>query len=345
MAVISLKRLAIFICLLLMICGELYAQRDTVYFLNGSLVVGEVKKIKLGVLTFDPDDANDISIQLRKIRTISARTRVFRIEAIKGEVYFGRILSDTAATKIFINRGYDTTELQLEHISVLYPFENKVLQRFSGNVSLGYSFTRSSDLGRLNFDTRLSYTSKKDEQTFSASGIYTISDSSFSRDREDISMKNNYYFSTTWFGTVFLAYQRNLELGLSRRYQEGLGAGNKFLTRKSVYAWGRMGMVFNQEKSTEDVTTGTQSELFGQIEFNFFRFSKPELNLLTSQTFYYSLTQKDRFRYDGSTDLTWEIFNDFKLSLSFYNSYDSKPPVAGSRTLDFGIVFGIAYSF
>lgn len=345
MAVISMKRLAIVILLLIMACGELYAQRDTVYFLNGSLVVGEVKKIKLGVMTFDPDDANDITIQLRKIRTLSARTRVFRIEAIKGEVYFGRILSDTSATKIFINRGYDTTELLLEHISVLYPYESSLLERFSGSVSLGYSFTRSSDLGRFNFDTKLSYTSKKDEQTFSASGIYTISDSSFSRDREDISMKNNYYFSTTWFGTVFLAYQRNLELGLSRRYQEGLGAGNKFLTRKSVYAWGRLGMVFNQEKSTENVTTGTQSELFGQIEFNFFRFSKPEINLLTSQTFYYSLTQKDRFRYDGSTDLTWEIFNDFKLSLSFYNSYDSKPPVEGSRTLDFGIVFGIAYSF
>ena len=345
MAAISMRRLAIYICVLLMTCSELYAQRDTVYFLNGTMVVGEVKKIKLGVMTFDPDDANDITIQLRKIRTLSARSRVFRVEAIKGEVYFGRILSDTIATKIFINRGFDTTELLLEHISVLYPYENRVLERFSGNVSVGYSFTRSSDLGRLNFDTRLTYLSKKNEQTFSASGIYTISDSSFSRDREDITMKDNYYFSTTWFGTIFLAYQRNLELGLSRRYQEGLGVGNKFLTRKSVYAWARLGMVFNQEKSTEDVTTGTQSELFGQIEFNFFRFSKPEINLLTSQTFYYSLTQKDRFRYDGSTDLTWEIFNDFKLSLSFYNSYDSKPPVEGSRTLDFGIVFGIAYSF
>lgn len=328
-----------------MACSGLYAQRDTVYFLNGSMVVGEVKKMKLGVLTFDPDDANDITIQLRKIRTISARTRVFRIESINGQVYYGRILSDTEATKIFINRGFDTTELQLEHISVLYPYENRVLERFSGSVSLGYSFTRSSDLGRFNFDTRLSYAGKKNELTFSASGIYTITDSSFSRDREDIYMKDNYYFSPTWFATVFLAYQRNIELGLSRRYQEGLGAGNKFLTRKSVYAWGRLGMVFNQEKSTENVTTGTQSELFGQLEFNFFRFSKPEINLLTSQTFYYSLTQKDRFRYDGSTDLTWEIFNDFKLTLSFYNNYDSKPPVEGSRTLDFGVVFGVAYSF
>ncbi|MDI3318325.1 DUF481 domain-containing protein [Pinibacter soli] len=340
-----MKRLAFVIFVFIVACNNLHAQRDTVYFLNGSMVVGEVKKIKLGVMTFDPDDANDITIQLRKIRTLSARTRVFRIESIKGEVYYGKILSDSEATKIFINRGYDTTELQLENISVLYPYESTVLQRFSGNVSVGYSFTRSSDLGRFNFDTRLSYTAKKNELTFSASGIYTITDSSFSRDREDIYMKDNYYFSPTWFASVFLAYQRNLELGLSRRYQEGLGAGNKFLTRKSVYAWGRLGMVFNQEKSTEDVRTGTQAELFGQLEFNFFRFSKPEINLLTSQTFYYSLTQKDRFRYDGSTDLSWEIFDDFKLTLSFYNNFDSKPPVAGSRTLDFGVVFGIAYSF
>ena len=48
-------------------------------------------------------------------------------------------------------------------------------------------FTRSSGFGRLNFDGTVNYKSKKQEISLSASGIYTITDSSFSRaTREDI---------------------------------------------------------------------------------------------------------------------------------------------------------------
>lgn len=64
-----------------------------------------------------------------------------------------------------------------------------------------------------------------------------------------------------------------------------------------------------------------------------------------AQTFYYSLSQTGRFRNDGKTTITWEIFKDFNLSLEPYNNYDSKPPVEGSDKFDYGIVFGIKYIF
>ena len=187
-------------------------------------------------------------------------------------------------------------------------------------------------------------TLKKELITLDVSAIYTITDTSFSRDNENFYIKNNYYFTPTWFATVFLNYQRNLELGLQRRYQEGLGIGNKFVTTQYIYAWARTGFVFNQEKSTEKVTTGTLSEFYGQLEFNFFRFTKPKIDLLMSQSFYYSLSQ-DRFRNDGSTNVNWEIIKNFKLSLEFYNNYDSKPPVEGNSKLDYGILFGVSYYF
>ncbi len=141
-----------------------------------------------------------------------------------------------------------------------------------------------------------------------------------------------------------LSYQRNLELGLQRRYQEGVGAGNKFITTKHVYTWARTGFVFNQEKNTEQVTTGTLTELFGQLEFNFFRFTKPKINLFMAQTIYYSLSQ-NRFRNDGDSRVSWEAVKNFKLSLEFYNNYDSKPPTEGSSKFDYGILFNVSYFF
>lgn len=335
-------------CLFLILVGAgASAQdlKDTIYFLNGTRVIGKIKSIKLGVLTFDPDDANDITVQLRKLRAIAAVRQIFRIETVHNLVYFGKMRPHQDAGYAVIYTAADTVNLQIEEISVLYPFKDDFLQRFSGLASAGFNFTKSSGFGRLNFDGTLNYKSKKQEITLSASGIYTISDSAFSRDREDLSLKYNHYFTPTWFGTLILKYQRNLELGLDRRYQEGAGAGNKFITGRHVYAWTRLGVVINQELNTEGVNSGALTEISGQFEFDFFRFTKPEVRCTIAQAFYYSLSQNGRFRNDGQTDLNWEIVKDLRFTLTLYNNLDTQPPTEGAPKLDYGIVVGFSYLF
>lgn len=326
---------------------SVYSQKlkDTLFFVNGSMVVGEVKGIKVGVLTFDPDDANNITVQLRKIRSLVAISKVFRVETINHEAYFGRLRRVAKPNHVLMEGEEDSVIINLEDISILYPFKNAFLQRFSGSVQLGFDFTKSSGLGRLNYDGKLNYTARKEEISFSTSGIYTLSDSSFSRDREDITLKYNHYFSPSWFATVLFGYQRNLELGLERRYQEGLGVGSKFITSKHVYAWTRGGLALNQERSTENVNSGTLAELFVQLQFNFFRFTKPEVSLSMAQAVFYSLSQSGRIRNDGQTDLNWEIIKDLRLTFTFYNNYDSRPPNEGSQKFDFGTVLGVSLTF
>ncbi|HEX6194202.1 MAG TPA: DUF481 domain-containing protein [Chitinophagaceae bacterium] len=319
--------------------------KDTIFFTNGSIVIGEIKSIKLGVVSFDPDDANDITVQLRKLKTIAGRKMIYRVETVDHRLYFGILLPDTVSNTVRIKTESEIATIDIENISILYPFEKSIKQRFSGSVGIGYTYTRSSGFGRLNFDGSIKYLSRKTESSLSTSGIYTMYDTLLSRDQENIYLKINYYFVRNWFLTAFIAYQRNLELGLQRRYQQGLGIGNKFLTRKNIYAWGRGGLVINQEKSTEDVSSGTLTELFGQIEVNVFSFDKPNIDILLSQSFFYSLSQAGRFRNDGNLSVNWELFKDFDISLEPYNNYDSKPPVEGSHKFDFGIVVGINYKF
>jgi len=340
-----MKSITILIALLYVSIANCQVIKDTIFFTNGSLVIGKVLKVKLGVITFDPDDANDITVQMRKLKTIGATTRVFRVETIFHQVYFGTIIPHHEKNAIYVNTGIDTVSLKLEYVSILYPFDNGVMQRFSGTAGLGFSYTRSSAVGRLNFDATIRYVSKNSEVGLALSGIYTIYDSLFSRDKEDLALKYNYYFVRNWFATTFLAYQRNLELGLERRYQEGFGIGNKFITTRYVYSWARAGLVFNQEKSTEGVSSGTLTELFGQLEMNFFRFAKPKINLLLAQSFYYSLSESGRFRNDGTITVDWEIFKNFYLNFGPYNNYDSKPPVKDGPSFDYGVVFGINYKF
>ena len=87
------------ICIALLFCTLVQTQaqkvKDTLFFTNGSIIIGEIKNIKLGVVTFDPDDANDITVQLRKLRTIAGRMKIFRIETVSTNLYFGFLLPDT----------------------------------------------------------------------------------------------------------------------------------------------------------------------------------------------------------------------------------------------------------
>ncbi|HEX4849743.1 MAG TPA: DUF481 domain-containing protein, partial [Puia sp.] len=265
--------------------------KDTIFFNNGTQIIGKLKKIRVGIVTFDPDDANDITVNLTKVSGISGVRTIFRVEAINHKVYYGRLYPHTDRQYVLVVQNKDTSILHLQEISVLYPFKNSFLQRFSGNVGIGFTYTRSSSFGQANFNLKLAYTTAKSEVTLSTSGIYSITDSTVSRDRQDISTKYNYYWSPTWFATATLAYQHNLELGLERRFQEGLGIGNKYITSRNVYAWARGGFAINQELNTEGVSTGSLSEAYGQLEFNFFRFLKPEINVTITDAFYYGITE------------------------------------------------------
>ena len=333
--------------LLLILTTTTFSQskKDTIFFNNGSIVIGEIKKIKLGVITFDPDDANDITVQLRNLKTITAISKIFRIETVKDKVYYGKLIPDSKNNYVQLISRTDTSILNLQDISIMYPYEKSFMQRFSGDVGLGYSYTRSSGFGRLNFDGTLNYVSQKKEISLSASGIYTMTDTSFSRDNENVSLLMNNYFSPTSFTSLLVNYQRNLELGLQRRYQEGFGVGNKFITSKNIYAWTRGGLVLNQEKSVEGNFSGTLAELFGQFQFNFFRFTKPEIHFDLTESFYYGLSESGRFRNDLETNLKWEIIEDLDLSLNFYSNYDGRPPGEEGKKFDFGVTFGVSYSF
>jgi hypothetical protein len=297
------------------------------------------------VINFDPDDANDITVQLQKLRSIAALSKIFRIETTGHAVYFGKMLPCETPGYTNVITDKDSTCVYVEDISVLYPFRKAFIRRFTGNFSLGFNFTRSSNLGQLNFNGQLNYRAKKEELVLTSSQIYSVTDTSFSRDREDIGLKNNLYFNTTWFGSALLKYQRNLELGLLRRYQEGIGGGNKFITTKHIYAYTAAGIVINQEKNTDDESSGTLTEAFTQLVFNFFRFTKPDLTFNITESFYYGIGQDGRVRNDAQADIDWEIIKDLTLTLSAYTNFDSKPPTSESKKLDYGVVFGVGYKF
>jgi hypothetical protein len=124
-----------------------------------------------------------------------------------------------------------------------------------------------------------------------------------------------------------------------------LGAGNKIFIKKNWQLLAISGMTFTQEKSTAGVKSGVLFEIPLMFRFNFYQFHHPDIQISSSQTVYFSLSEAGRIRYDGSTNFSWQLIRYFYLTIGPYTNYDSKPPLSNSSKFDFGIVVSMSYKF
>lgn len=318
--------------------------KDTLFFNNGDILIGQIKSISLGRIKFDDDNMDVLSIKGTQIRTLKATTHIYRLETIHGQIYYTSL--DTASKgKVRVKVDSVSLEISLMDISDLIPLEGKTGVLWQGNASMGYSYAKSTGIGQFNSSLNLELLTRKFDVLFSGSAIINQTDSSVELDNATAGLFNSYLITPVWETSVFLLYQRNLEQGLSRRYQEGLGGGWNFITRPHMRGKFLTGVVFNQEKSVEGVSSPTQVDIPVLLNFNFFRFSRPDMTVNLKEDLFIGITQKGRIRQDGQFSINWKILSDFYINLKVYHNYDNQPPGENAEKIDYGAVFGLTYKF
>jgi hypothetical protein len=318
--------------------------KDTLYFYNSNILVGELLNIKLGRVEFDADGVGIVKIKNKEIRTIHALLNEFRIETTEGEQFQGYLRSTRKSGRVIIHSLLESEEIDVASITSLGKYGRTWKNGLSGNLSAGYTYTKSSRIGRLNFDGSVKYSGPKSETKLQASTIITSDSVEVKRERDDVSLGYNYTFRSLWTAGAGLRYQRNLELGLDRRFQEGVVIGRKLLVRKSQLGILSSGLAINQERNLEGVSSNN-TEIVLQANYELFSFEEPSLTISIVQTGYFSITDQGRVRYDGDANLNWELISDFYLNVQFYHNYDRKSPETGAPNVDYGFVVGISYKF
>ena len=77
--------------------------RDTLYFYNSSILVGELLNIRLGRVEFDAKGVGIVKIKNKEVRTIHALLNEFRIETTEGERYQGYLRSTRKSGRVIIH--------------------------------------------------------------------------------------------------------------------------------------------------------------------------------------------------------------------------------------------------
>jgi hypothetical protein len=322
----------------------LKAQKDTVYLKNNTVLVGELRSFKMGKAEFDGDGIGIVNIKYDQIKTWYAQSNLFRVETTNRKLLFGKMVPSKNNGETIIKNGMSILPLKFGNITNLSAVGETVSKRIEGNIGAGYTYTKSSEIGRLNMNTKVGYRTTNVETMLIGDLILTTDSAQSYRERENLRLTSFYYFNQKWMAGGILNYQRNIQLGLLSRWQSGVAGGIKLLQKQNSRATILTGFVLNKELNSSQVSN-TLSEITLQATYDFFSFDKPNLSLSVMQKLYSGISQSGRIRSDGDIKLGWELFNDFSLSLNYFYNYDSKSPATNTPRTDFGFVAGIAYSF
>ncbi|RFM27338.1 DUF481 domain-containing protein [Deminuibacter soli] len=323
--------------LLLNICC-LYSigqKNDKVYLTNGDILTGEIKGMKLAILTFKMDGPGTISIKWEKVNRVVS-VKVFDITLRHGEH-----LVEQVDSNFFQRHGYT-----LDDIVEMVNIENRFVKRFSGSANAGCSYAKSGNILQLNFSGSVTYRVPSFESSLAASTIRNqqLSDSTLTR-KQDVKWTNLHYLKKANFITGELGWQENTELGIANRFLLNGAFGKTILANNHNRLLAAAGLSLNTEQATD--APGYTKNLDALVLSQYKRFynTSPKLSLETDFYMYPALSDWGRIRLEIDVSTKIEVFHNFTIGLTFYDNYDSRPPAGASSTNDYNINFTVGYEF
>jgi hypothetical protein len=329
-------RSLIFLFILSGLCEYTQGQKtDKVKLKNGDIITGEVMSMKLGMLTYKTDGAGTLSIKWEEVTAMTS-DKIFEFTLRNGVISVCRLDS------LFLNQKLAT----LDDIVEIIPIKDRFLKRLSGDVNLGFNYTKSNQILQSNFSSTIGYKIPKVEFSLKLSSVLTNygKDTSFTKKQDVIfntqrNLKNKFF----WGGS--LGWQQNTELGLESRYLLSAVMGMEPLTDNHNRMLISGGLSYNQEQSVETGQYSGNLDALFTVAYKRFYYSTPKLSIDADYSIYPGLSDWGRIRMQGDLYVSAEIFKDFLMGLTSYYSYDNRPPEGSLSNNDYGIMFTIGYKF
>jgi putative salt-induced outer membrane protein YdiY len=318
---------------------------DVVVVFTGDRLTGEIKSLAYGRLALETDYMGTVQIEWPDIVRVES-PQEFMIEDAQGNLLYGRIASDPEAGFLAI-AGWDQVirRVKMPQVVRMSQSEDRLLDRVHGSFSLGFDYTKSSDITVLSGSFNTNYRGPKSSWSLDVNLNSTRDPTQGTIDRDSI--KYNYRWLRTggrfWSGLTSL--ERNEETGIEARFLVGGGYGRYFLQRPNAEVAGLVGLAASQEWATGETDDQTSLEGILGVDWRIYDFASPKTNLTAKAVVFPGLTESGRYRTDTSVSLRREIISDFYLDLSLYQTYDSDPPDALAEKSDYGLITSLGYSF
>lgn len=321
---------------------KLFAQKiDTIFLQQGDRITGEVKSMENNYLRLSTHDVGTVKVEWNKIDSVKILTNM-RVELVDGRIMYGKLLTAGIVGSCYIwRREGEPALIKLIRIVALAPVEEKFVDRLNGSLSTGFSYVKASDVAQLNFNGSLEYTARKNHGELFYDGIIT-QDSLKTTQRHNGGATFIRILPRNWFLLSAVSLESNSELELDLRSNWGVGGGKSLVRTNFTIFYLAGGLQFNRETSRG--VKQFNLEGIAQANYSVFIYDDPEVSFDIKVELIPSLNNIGRLRSNITSNLKWEVFNDFYLKWSFYYTHDNRPLSETAAKTDWAVtLLGVEY--
>jgi putative salt-induced outer membrane protein YdiY len=338
--------LALLLCISMPTTGTV-KRKDVVVMKNGDHLTGDVKRMQNGLLYIETVySSGTVAVDWNQVDKIESEA-TYQVTLDTGRRVSGKIEKEVSdkGDKSFVIRKptgeerYSTTEIA--NIDAVKP---TFWRQLKGSVDAGYSYTSGNSQTSFSSDADATYTKEK----WSATGAF---DSSFNgqagaskTNKIDTQFSGDRLFNRNSFLIGISDFLHSSQQDLDLRAMGGGGYGRFWIrTADTSFGWMTGGVYTNEHfRTTSGQPSDNNVEGLVGVQYDSYRFNFGEVH---SQLLVFpGLTDSGRVRVTTNNSLTIKLTNKFHLSFSFWDNFDSRPPVTAKRN-ESGVSTDIGWSF
>lgn len=317
---------------------------DTIYHNNGNILTGDFKKLNYGVVTWKMEGMGTISLETPEIINIKS-IKQFEVKLKNGQIYFGSFDTTQIERKVKIISTNSSELVNINDIVEVYPIKKSFWLRTTGNLSLGFNYSKGSDIASLAFSGNLNYRKRSSSFKLTWTNNNTFQADTLSATNISIGIGYQRLLRNYWSAGTIISGSQNSQLGYKLRLNlAALGI------RDIVYNWWNRyfiaaGISVQRETPFED--SGDITDLAGMVTtaWKVYKYTDPKIWVDTDLSLIPYITGNWRYRVDFNLSPKVGIIgNTMQIGFKFYYSFDSRPPANASSTYDWGINFELTYN-
>jgi putative salt-induced outer membrane protein YdiY len=331
------------------VCFPAQAERkDVVIMKNGDHFTGQVKRLQNGLLFVEtPYVSGNIGLDWNQVESVQS-TANYQIVLNNGQRLIGKIEKISGAK---VERGdfvirEVTGEVEVPSASVVRIDSNKPTfwRQLQGAVDVGYTFTSGNSQSTFNADTNAMYRTRRWESATSFDATFSGQSGGSQTNREDVQETFSVFLNRNSFLAALSDFLHSSQQDLTLRATLGGGYG-RFLKRTptTTLSWlGGLAYINESFVTTTGKPSGQSLEAVAGLQYDFVRFNFGEFH--SQLRVFPGLSDSGRVRSSVNNALTIKLRNNFHLSFTFWDNFDSRPPATAKRN-ELGTSTGIGWSF
>jgi Protein of unknown function, DUF481 len=317
---------------------------DVVTLANGDRITGEVVRLDRGRLEFKTDDAGTLYLEWDKLVSVVA-ARVVEVVTSNGSRFPGTLGPAGSRAIGVVGPDGGVASLRMQDVTIITPIGRSFWRKLDGSVDAGFSYTKSSGVAQLNFNSDTIYRRPAFQGRLTASLTATEKDDDTGRDdRGSLQLSYVRYRWREWFVTAVGRFETNESLGLELRSQIAAAVGPRLVNSNRAQMTVGAGLAFNDEQGVDVEATQNLEGLF-TFATSFYTYDRPKTNLDVTAAYYPSLSNLGRHRFQLDASVKREFWKDLFLAVNMYDTFDSRPPNPEADKNDVGVVVSIGWSY